>query len=722
MSYLVLARKWRPTSFDEVVGQGHVTRTLKNAISAGRVAHAMLFTGSRGVGKTSCARILAKALNCDQGPTTNPCGVCPSCIEITEGRSVDVFEIDGASNNSVEQIREIREAVKFVSSRGKRKLYIIDEVHMLSTAAFNALLKTLEEPPPHVLFVFATTEAHKIPDTILSRCQRYDFKRISERAIVDALTGITEAEGIEIEPAALHHIAREAQGGMRDSLSLLDQVIAFSGTRISEKATREVLGIADRRVLTDLTRAVLAGDGPTALRVIDDLFRFGLDLQKFAGEFVQFLRDLMVIKVCAEPARLVDVPPEEVALAAELVRDVAPARIHRLFNALMKGAEEVARSPFPKLVLEMTLLRLCEQGPTLPLAEVLAGLARLEGRLDQPVPPDTSGPPRSSPPRSPDRPPFGGGGGVGPSPGAGPGPRAEAVATTPARPAAAPEATLQPVAKVQPSPAVVGNTALAVAVPGVELSPYASRFTRKSAGLLKDLPWPSETVKSPFDPPVPAVRQAARGRAHLRILPPLPDEPSAVVPEPSRTEPSQSLSSQSLPSQSLPSRSLPSQSLPSQSEPRPAREARPEAPRAVEEAPLDLADGRPLIEHYKALVDGVEGFTRSQLRNNTYVRRFDRERLEVALPAVFAADADELSAALADAAVRLLGRVPEVRLEPHPPGAPALTGETVYEWEQRRDREARRAREDLARRDPAVQAALSILSAEIIDIKIDPTD
>ncbi|MEZ4465984.1 MAG: DNA polymerase III subunit gamma/tau [bacterium] len=350
MSYLVLARKWRPTTFDEVVGQGHVTRTLKNAITSGRVAHALLFTGSRGVGKTSCARILAKALNCDHGPTVNPCGVCTSCTEITEGRSVDVFEIDGASNNSVEQIREIREAVKFVSSRGKRKLYIIDEVHMLSTAAFNALLKTLEEPPAHVLFVFATTEPHKIPDTIVSRCQRYDFKRIPERAIVDALTEITQAEGLTVEVAALHHIAREAQGGMRDSLSLLDQVIAFSGARITEAAVRDVLGIADRRILTDLTGAVLAGDGQRALAVVDELFRFGLDLQKFAAEFVQFLRDLMVIKVCAEPDRLVDVPPEELAACARLVADVPPARIHRLFNALMKGAEEVARSPFPKLV------------------------------------------------------------------------------------------------------------------------------------------------------------------------------------------------------------------------------------------------------------------------------------------------------------------------------------------------------------------------------------
>ena len=254
MSYLVLARKWRPTHFDEVVGQGHVTQTHKNAIELDRVAHALLFTGSRGIGKTSCARILAKSLNCKEGPTVSPCGVCPSCQQIIAGTSVDVFEIDGASNNSVEQIREIRESVKFMPTHGRRKIYIIDEVHMLSTSAFNALLKTLEEPPDHVLFIFATTEPHKIPDTIISRCQRYDFKRIPERIIVDALMDIAKKESLEIEEEALFHVAREAQGGMRDSLSLLDQVIAFCGLEVTEAAVRDVLGIADRRLLWHLLR------------------------------------------------------------------------------------------------------------------------------------------------------------------------------------------------------------------------------------------------------------------------------------------------------------------------------------------------------------------------------------------------------------------------------------------------------------------------------------
>ncbi|MFN3198562.1 MAG: DNA polymerase III subunit gamma/tau [Bradymonadia bacterium] len=383
MSYLVLARKWRPTTFDDVVGQGHVTQTLKNAIERDRVAHALLFTGSRGIGKTSCARILAKALNCVKGPTPNPCGECPSCVEITGGHSVDVFEIDGASNNSVEQIREIRESVKFLPTHGKKKMYIIDEVHMLSTGAFNALLKTLEEPPAHVTFVLATTEPHKIPETILSRCQRFDFKRIPERAIAEALQRITEAEGVSVEMPALHQIAREAEGGMRDSLSLLDQVISFCGTEITTQQVREVLGVADRGLLHTLVGALIAADGRAALQIIDELFQFGIDLQKFTGELLKYIRDLMVVRICDDAPRLVDQTEDEIDHMRQLVGEIDPARIHRLFNALLKGAEEISRSPYPKLVLEMTTLRICHQGATLPLADVLKGLERLESRLDE---------------------------------------------------------------------------------------------------------------------------------------------------------------------------------------------------------------------------------------------------------------------------------------------------------------------------------------------------
>ncbi len=462
MSYLVLARKWRPGTFEEVVGQRHVTRTLANAIKNDRVAHAFLFTGSRGVGKTSCARILARALNCDNGgPTPEPCGSCPTCTEIIAGRSVDVFEIDGASNNGVEQVRELRDSVKFVSSRGKRKIYIIDEVHMLTTAAFNALLKTLEEPPEHVLFIFATTEPHKIPDTILSRCQRHDFKRIPEGEIVEAIARIADAEGLEVERAALHHIAREAKGGMRDSLSLLDQVIAFCGQNIAEAEAREVLGIADRSVLFELLRCILQGDGARALSIVDELFRYGLDLQKFAAELARHLRDMMVVKVCPQPETLVDLPAAEIQLAAELVRDVPPAGLHRLFNALLQGAEEIARSQFPKLLFEMTLLRLCEQGPTMPLSQVLDGLARLEARLDHELPPEPTrpgpgAPPPGRPSPGPSRP---GPVGLPPSTGGGPS-MAAAVQPTPAEPPRArpvlrvvePEPEPEPEPEVEPEP------------------------------------------------------------------------------------------------------------------------------------------------------------------------------------------------------------------------------------------------------------------------------
>ena len=381
MSYLVLARKWRPTHFDEVVGQGHVTQTLKNAIELNRVAHALLFTGSRGIGKTSCARILAKSLNCKIGPTVSPCGECPSCQQIISGTSVDVFEIDGASNNSVEQIREIRESVKFMPTHGRRKIYIIDEVHMLSTSAFNALLKTLEEPPEHVLFIFATTEPHKIPDTIISRCQRYDFKRIPERIIVDALMDIAKKESLEIEEEALFHVAREAQGGMRDSLSLLDQVIAFCGLNVTEAAVRDVLGIADRAAFVALTQALLDGSSQAVLELIDAQYRRGLDLQKFSAEFVRHVRDLMVLRVVEHPERLVDMSSDQLLHLKAQISSVQPARLHRMLSTLLKGAEEVSRSAFPKLALEMLLLRLCQQGSTLPIAEVLAGIERLETRL-----------------------------------------------------------------------------------------------------------------------------------------------------------------------------------------------------------------------------------------------------------------------------------------------------------------------------------------------------
>jgi len=279
MEYLVLARKWRPQVFEDVLGQEHVGKTLKNAIRLGRVAHAYLFSGPRGVGKTSVARILAKALNCEKGPVEIPCNSCVNCREITEGSSMDVNEIDGASNRGIDEIRELRENVKFAPASSRYKIYIIDEVHMLTKEAFNALLKTLEEPPPHVIFVFATTETHKVPATILSRCQRFDFRRLSLRNITDNLRRIASMEGIRISDAGLTLIAEASEGSVRDAQSLFDQAISFAGTEIGDGEVEELLGTADRRFLFSLSEAVLARDAAACLRIIEEAYFAGLDMR-----------------------------------------------------------------------------------------------------------------------------------------------------------------------------------------------------------------------------------------------------------------------------------------------------------------------------------------------------------------------------------------------------------------------------------------------------------
>jgi DNA polymerase-3 subunit gamma/tau len=377
MAYLVLARKWRPSVFDDVVGQHHITQTLRNAVEQDRVPHALLFSGSRGIGKTSCARILAKALNCESGPTPTPCGKCSACVDIASGRSIDVFEIDGASNNSVEQIREIRESVKFVPTAGRRKVYIIDEVHMLSVSAFNALLKTLEEPPEHVLFIFATTEPHKIPDTILSRCQRFDFRRISESQLVSALQYIATQERIEVDESVLVDIAREARGGMRDSLSLLDQVISFCGESVDADQARQVLGIAGRAQLTDMFIALKARQGQRVLELLEAQHQRGADLEKYAHRFVDFLRDLLVLRICPQPERLLDQEGEELTRMSTLVRDLEPADLHRMLGSVLRHVDEMTRSAFPKLRLEMALLEICEQGATLPISDLIDAIEHL---------------------------------------------------------------------------------------------------------------------------------------------------------------------------------------------------------------------------------------------------------------------------------------------------------------------------------------------------------
>lgn len=382
MSYVVLARKWRPTQFDEVVGQGHVARTLKNAIEQDRVHHAFLFTGARGVGKTSTARILAKALNCEQGPTPTPCGECSSCKEVASGQAVDVFEIDGASNRGINEIRELRESVRYAPSRDRYKIYIIDEVHMLTTEAFNALLKTLEEPPPHAKFIFATTEPQKIPVTILSRCQRYDFKRIGQTDIVSHLQNLCEQEEIEAEKTALQIIARQAAGGMRDALSILDQIISFAGTKVTEEDVNEILGVANRKHLFELSAAVLEKDVEKALLVLDEVNRYGYDLQQFASELVTHFRDMMVVSVVTEPEKVSNLTDSEIVSAREQVKGVDSSLLHRQFEVMAKGAQEMGRSGYPKLIFEMTLVRLARLEPLVGLDLMVDRLEALEKEFD----------------------------------------------------------------------------------------------------------------------------------------------------------------------------------------------------------------------------------------------------------------------------------------------------------------------------------------------------
>lgn len=379
MTYTVLARKYRPQTFADLVGQEHVTRTLSNALTTGRVAHAFLFTGVRGVGKTTSARILAKALNCASGPTPLPCNVCDACREITAGTDMDVLEMDGASNNSVDDVRRLQESIPYRPARDNFKVVIVDEVHMLSTGAFNAFLKTLEEPPPHVKFIFATTEIHKVPVTIRSRCQRYDFRLIPQAVVAKRVRDILIDEGIDADDAAVAIVAREAAGSMRDALTLLDQIVAFSGSTLRGEEVARSLGLADRSRMQSMVAAVLDGDARTVLEHVRGLAEQGIDLVHFTKQLVELARDLVVVRVTGEDAReLVDLVDEEWAEAKALAARVDSLEMQRVFQALSRIVDDVARSSLPRMVLEMGLVRIATRPPLRDLAEVVSRLEALE--------------------------------------------------------------------------------------------------------------------------------------------------------------------------------------------------------------------------------------------------------------------------------------------------------------------------------------------------------
>jgi DNA polymerase-3 subunit gamma/tau len=418
MSYEVLARRWRPQTFDDVVGQSHVTITLANALRSERLSHAILLAGPRGVGKTSIARILARSLNCDEGPTEKPCGRCSPCVEIANSTSLDVQEIDAASHTGVDNVRELRDSIRYAAAPGKHRIFIIDEVHMLSQAAFNALLKTLEEPPPRSLFIFATTDPQKIPVTVLSRVQRFDLKRLGGSELLSRLRQIVASEAIEIPESVLRAIIREVDGSLRDALTLLDRLVSGFGSSVSEEAAAAVLDLVDRRILLDVLDPVLERDPANALSALRRALEKGVAPTRLAADLLEEVRNHVVACIVKDPGELVQLAEEEVAEVQERARKHDVETFQRLFRVLLSRTQELGFAPRPAHALEMAVVRLA----TLPSSESLSALitrlealenggapgpggggsTRGEGSGTRPRPPGTGGAPgqrAGSPPR-----------------------------------------------------------------------------------------------------------------------------------------------------------------------------------------------------------------------------------------------------------------------------------------------------------------------------------
>jgi len=383
MSYLVLALKWRPKNFDEIVGQAHVVSVLKNAILKDRLAHAYIFAGPRGVGKTTTARVLAKALNCKNSPTVTPCGICPSCKEIARGNSLDVLEIDGASNRGIDEIRALRENVKFAPVAGKYKIYIIDEVHQITNDGFNALLKTLEEPPDFVKFIFATTHPHKVPPTILSRCQRLDFRRIPVKEIVAQLKRISESEKINIEDGVLFTIAKASDGSLRDAESILDQLVSFGEGKISRQDAISVLGLVEEEALFEIADKIAAKDAQGTLDVLDRILSQGKDAEVFLNNLIEHFRNLMITKISAKDLQLLDLPFETIDKLAQQARAFTLEEIFASFNVLTNALELSRRLDLQRIPLEISLVKLIHGKKPVSLPQPNANININSSKNDQ---------------------------------------------------------------------------------------------------------------------------------------------------------------------------------------------------------------------------------------------------------------------------------------------------------------------------------------------------
>lgn len=384
MSYTALYRKWRPTSFEEVRGQDHIVKTLKNQINSGRIGHAYLFCGTRGTGKTSIAKIFARAVNCEHPVDGSPCGECSMCRQIAEGASLNVVEIDAASNNGVENIRDIREQVQYPPTDGRYRVYIIDEVHMLSIGAFNALLKTLEEPPSYVIFILATTEVYKIPITILSRCQRYDFKRISIDTIAGRLAELTQAEQIDVDDRALRYVARAADGSMRDALSLLDQCVAFHfGEKLTYDNVLEVLGAVDNRVFSKLFQAVLASDTKACIREIEEMIIQGRDLSQLVNDFVWYMRNLLIAKTTDEPGDMLDMSEENLAVLKEEAAGVDTETLMRYIRIFSELSGQLRYASQKRILVEIAFIKLTTPSMEQNLDSILQRITLLEQKMQE---------------------------------------------------------------------------------------------------------------------------------------------------------------------------------------------------------------------------------------------------------------------------------------------------------------------------------------------------